>query len=93
MIDALEELVEHTYDSLVHWMDQHGVDVEDRRDARLQLRMNAVFDDMNEAIDALTAGLYAWMKAGWKREDFESAQATFEIDGQRQQRVVDNLLH
>lgn len=70
-------------DALTHWVDQHGVDVQDRRDARLQLRMNAVFDDIDEARVALTRGLYAWLKSGWRREAFLDAEATFELDGRR----------
>lgn len=53
--------------AFVRWMNVYGVEVEDREDARLQLRFGRVSDadDIRDMKDILRSGLRAWTKTGY----------------------------
>ena len=70
-------------DALVEWVDQFGVDVKDRRDAKLELRFGHVDMRREEFAVTLTSGLYHWMSAGWERDRFLEAEVNVRLkDGQ-----------
>lgn len=65
--------LELSNDALLEWVDSHGIDVDDRQDAQLELRFGNVDMSRNEFAVSLTTGLYQWVKAGWKRDRFVNA--------------------
>lgn len=78
-------------DALLAWMDRLGVEVEDRRDAQLELRLGRV-DSGDDIRTELQRGLAAWRKAGWDPERFRNAQVQFTQDGYTQYATVGGLI-
>lgn len=71
--------------ALVEWLRAYGVDVKNRDDGRLQLRMGNVpgASHPGDVRDALLDGLAAWRDAGRNPEKFRNAVVEARIDGTR----------
>lgn len=70
-LEAAERGMGETMSTFISWAARHGVDVDDDRDARLQLR----FGPETESIErAIRAGLTVWKDAGLPKERYRSAQ-------------------
>jgi len=82
---------ERASDAMTEWLDQHGVEIEDRDDGRLHLRTGdwPSTDDLRDELQAF-AGI--WMRAGFDRDRLLSAAIHFRADGYSQHGMVSGIL-
>lgn len=92
---SLEQTVgmEIANDALLEWVDGWGVDVDDRRDARLALRFGRLEMTRDEFVVVLTNGFYEWMRAGWRRERFLDAEVDVHLQDARLKMRAEHVLH
>lgn len=68
-------------DFLVEWFDRWGVEVEDRREARLKLRFGRLPGvSIGDFKSILKDGRYAWLKSGWDPLRFNDADVIVKLD-------------
>lgn len=63
-----------TMSSFLAWASRHGVDVEDAREARMQLRLGPEVESPRRA---LREGFDVWKDAGLPEERYRTAQVRF----------------
>ena len=73
-LEATERGMTQTMSSFIAWAARHGVDVEDGREARMQLRLGP---DVESPERALREGFDIWKDAGMREEQYRSAQVRF----------------
>lgn len=71
-----ERGINETISAFIAFTAQHGIDVDDRRDARLTLRLDD-FENKGEKARTIRAAFRLWKEAGKDPERFRNVQIIF----------------
>lgn len=88
------DALERNADALTSLLDSFGIDIEDREDGQIALRMGYFDGTKDELRHALTNVMYQWRKAGLDEERLRTAELRgARVDGDRYQMLVGQVLH